>query len=103
MKLLLLILILAVLSECLVTNNKNKFKNSLSQLRFDSSCDGVCVDLPKNDDEPVCMMFSRYKKYYQFFINECHARRAICKENLLLHLVHKSRCFNSNQYFMPIN
>ncbi|CAH0698771.1 unnamed protein product [Spodoptera exigua] len=46
-------------------------------------CNNVCQDLPELDLEPVCMMFSRYKKGFQFFVNMCHARRAICKENVL--------------------
>ncbi|PZC87323.1 hypothetical protein B5X24_HaOG201559 [Helicoverpa armigera] len=66
------------------------------------ACMNVCEDLPDNDLEPVCMMFSRYKKGFQFYVNMCHARRAICKENLLLHVVHPSRCLMSNQYFLPI-
>ncbi|KAJ8733783.1 hypothetical protein PYW07_014334 [Mythimna separata] len=68
----------------------------------DDDCNNVCKDLPENDLEPVCMMFSRYKKGFQFFVNMCHARRAVCKENLMLHLVHPSRCKRSNQFFLPI-
>ncbi|CAG4920996.1 unnamed protein product [Colias eurytheme] len=45
-------------------------------------CDNLCRDLPSNDKEPVCMIYSRYKKGYQFFVNLCHARRAICRDNL---------------------
>ncbi|KAJ0181403.1 hypothetical protein K1T71_003488 [Dendrolimus kikuchii] len=74
------------------------FKQSSS----DTSCDNICEDLPERDPDPVCMMFSRYKKGYQYFVNECHARRAVCKENLVLHVVHPSRCMKSNQFFMPI-
>ncbi|KAI8430290.1 hypothetical protein MSG28_000604, partial [Choristoneura fumiferana] len=52
------------------------------QPRFEEACDLVCMDLPANDMQPVCMMFSRYKKGYLFFVNQCHARRSICRENL---------------------
>lgn len=45
-------------------------------------CMTVCQDLPENDIEPVCMMFSRYKRGYQFFVNMCHARRVICRDKL---------------------
>ncbi|XP_052753670.1 uncharacterized protein LOC116413674 [Galleria mellonella] len=72
-------------------------------LRYQDACDDVCRDLPIDDTEPVCMMISRYKRGYQFFVNQCHARRTICKENLVLHMVHPSRCVKSNQYFMPVN
>ncbi|KAJ8735031.1 hypothetical protein PYW08_014281 [Mythimna loreyi] len=68
----------------------------------EDECNFVCEDLPETDLEPVCMMFSRYKKGFQFFVNMCHARRAVCKENLMLHLVHTSRCKRSNQFFLPI-
>ncbi|CAH2068989.1 unnamed protein product, partial [Iphiclides podalirius] len=68
-----------------------------------TGCDNVCEDLPLMDFEPVCMMFSRYKKGYQFFVNQCHARRAICMEKIVLHMVHPSRCFRSKQFFMPLN
>ncbi|XP_063835475.1 uncharacterized protein LOC135084634 [Ostrinia nubilalis] len=71
--------------------------------RFEDSCDNVCTDIPKEDLQPICMMFSRYKKGYQFFVNQCHARRAICKENLVLHIVHPSRCIRNRQFFMPVN
>ncbi|KAI8430280.1 hypothetical protein MSG28_000602, partial [Choristoneura fumiferana] len=37
------------------------------QPRFEEACDLVCMDLPANDMQPVCMMFSRYKKGYLFF------------------------------------
>ncbi|XP_045507497.1 uncharacterized protein LOC123703506 [Colias croceus] len=66
-------------------------------------CDNLCRDLPSNDKEPVCMIYSRYKKGYQFFVNLCHARRAICRDNLVLHMVHSSRCIKNKQYYMPIN
>ncbi|XP_022829485.1 uncharacterized protein LOC111358533 [Spodoptera litura] len=65
-------------------------------------CANVCQDLPKLDLEPVCMMFSRYKKGFQFFVNMCHARRAVCKESVLLHVVHPNRCKKSKQFFLPV-
>ncbi|RVE52035.1 hypothetical protein evm_003313 [Chilo suppressalis] len=73
------------------------------KFNYDDLCDDVCVDLPPDDKQPVCMMFSRYKKSYQYFVNQCHARRTICKENIVLHLVHPSRCIKDNQFFMSIN
>ncbi|CAH0722916.1 unnamed protein product, partial [Brenthis ino] len=57
-------------------------RDRLVQGRDEVACANVCQDLPDDDYQPVCMMFSRYKRGYQFFVNLCHARRAICKNNL---------------------
>ncbi|OWR54380.1 hypothetical protein KGM_208680 [Danaus plexippus plexippus] len=65
-------------------------------------CDSVCRDLPQDDNEPVCLMMSRYKRGYEFFVNLCHARRTICRENLALEMVHPARCMKSKQFFRSI-
>ncbi|KPJ17789.1 hypothetical protein RR48_06595 [Papilio machaon] len=90
-------------SEETMRREREREKNINRGVMLLDDCDSVCEDLPAVDKEPVCMMFSRYKRGYQFFINECHARRSICKENLVLQMVHPSRCFKSNQFFMPMN
>nr|XP_053601824.1 uncharacterized protein LOC128670289 isoform X2 [Plodia interpunctella] len=50
--------------------------------KTDDPCGHVCMDLATDDVEPVCMMYSRYKRGYHWFMNHCHARRTICLENL---------------------
>lgn len=70
-----------------MTDSRSRFLDKpLHVQTYHTECKQVCDDLPSHDDVPVCMMFSRYKRGYQYFVNLCHARRTICKENLCEYL-----------------
>ncbi|VVC86468.1 unnamed protein product [Leptidea sinapis] len=97
------VLIFCVLHETTSFSKRTSYKLKVSRsLNGDKQCSRVCLDLPTDDKEPVCMIYSRYKTDYLFFVNLCHARRLICRENIVLHMVHPSRCLKSKLFFMPI-